>query len=384
MRAKIFTERKARILLTGTYYSDQWIETHLRPLAAARNVKLVQMVACRKGPEIEGVEYLIPSNWIQKILGEVPSRLLLFCIVAIRTRPDIVGGFHLLINGLVSLTLGKVIGASTLYICGGGAREVLGGGYLTENKIFKRIGVEDKNIENCLIEYVNYFDLVIVMGRGASNYFRQKGVTAPIYIQAGGFNAEKYYCADNNETCFDIIFIGRISRVKRIDIFVEMINMLKKTYIPNIKAVIVGDGPERPLAEHLVKEYRLEQNIHFAGWQSNVWDWLRDSKLFVLTSESEGLSQALIQAMMCGLPAVVFDVGDLSDLIVHHKNGYLIKDMDVESFVQVSAGLLMDNRKYAKFRSEAIIDSEKYKLNYAAKTWESLLGPHDVNGGHEK
>jgi glycosyltransferase involved in cell wall biosynthesis len=54
----------------------------------------------------------------------------------------------------------------------------------------------------------------------------------------------------------------------------------------------------------------IDRNVRFAGHQNTVEDWLRKSKVFVLTSDSEGLSLSMMEAMMCGLPAIVSDVGE--------------------------------------------------------------------------
>ena len=54
--------------------------------------------------------------------------------------------------------------------------------------------------------------------------------------------------------------------------------------------------------------------MSFVGHQEDVAAWLSKSRVFVLTSDSEGLSLSMMEAMMCGLPAVVSDVGDLGDL----------------------------------------------------------------------
>lgn len=360
------------VLLTGTFYSDQWIDTHLRPLAYSRHVDRVIMVACRRGPDIEGVEYAIPPKVMRKFLGEVPSRLIFFCFSAFRIRPDVIGGFHILLNGLIALMLSRILGSRSLYVCGGGPREVEGGGYLTENRIFKRIGSEDKVLEHILIKLVNYFDVIAVMGQRAVEYFRRNGVSAPIYIQPGGFNAEMYCCADSVAE-YDLIFIGRISRVKRIDIFIDVLNMLKSECVPGIKAVVVGDGPERPMAEELCKQQDLEENVHFVGWQSNVSEWLQKSKIFVMTSESEGLSQALIQAMMCGLPSVVSNVGDLADLVSNNENGFLINNMDKIEYANKINMLLSDSALYDAFRKASIRGGSKYKLENAAGVWDEIL-----------
>lgn len=363
---------KLEVLFTGTFYSDQWLITHLRPLALSKEVAVVRMVAVTPVPEMEGVEAIYPPDWLRKSVGSVPSRLLMFCYVAIKTRPDIIAGFHILINGLFCVLLAKMLGARSLYVCGGGPREVLGGGYTTENRIFNRIEYEDRFIEKQLVAATNQFDYVITMGTSAIEYFKQKGVDSRYEIIAGGFSDKDFFPKDSGDETYDLVLVGRLSEVKRVDIFLNAIANYKNTH-GNISAVVVGDGPDREELEALASKLGVAGNVTFAGWQQNVGDWLRRSKIFVLTSESEGLSQALIQGCMCGLPAVVTDVGDLGDLVDDGNNGFLVKELDPAPFVSAFHSCLESDASYQAFSKAAIESSEKFKVPAVANHWDQVL-----------
>ena len=81
---------------------------------------------------------------------------------------------------------------------------------------------------------------------------------------------------------------------------------------PGLKLLIVGDGPLRGEIEKQVKSLALAQNVILTGMlnQSDISLLLSESKIFVLASVTEGFSKALLEAMACGVPAVVTDVGD--------------------------------------------------------------------------
>ena len=148
LRIARMVERRARplspagydILLTGTFFSDNWVRSHLLPLAASDRCHRVRMVATTQVPEMPKVEGLYPPTWLMKYTGEVPARLLYFIWIAIRTRPHIVGGFHLLVNGLLAPLLGRFVGAKSLYFCVGGPVEVLDGGIWGGNRVFFAAG----------------------------------------------------------------------------------------------------------------------------------------------------------------------------------------------------------------------------------------------------
>lgn len=363
--------KKLNILVTGTFYSDNWLVTHLKPLAMSDEVAAVQMVSVRKVPELENVIAIYPSKNMQKYLGEVPSRLLLFAWIAMREKPDIIAGFHLLLNGLVAILMAKTIGTRSLYICGGGPREVIGGGYNTESKIFNKLKTPDDFIESMLIKSVNNASIIVSMGTGAVDYFKSRGVKQQFEIVPGGFD-ETHFSPGNLTKEYDLILIGRLSKVKRVDIFLRAIEIASKQ-IENISAVIVGDGPDYEKLNKLSSDLGLDQQVNFVGWQSNVAQWLQQSKVFVLTSESEGLSQALIQAMMVGLPAVVTNIGDLSDLVVNNNNGYLIDNLDPKNFAEVFVEIINNNSTYNTYSDNAYSATKKYSYTNVSKQWNNIL-----------
>ena len=319
------------VLATGTFYSDHWLVTHLRPMANTSNCASLIMVASTPVPELNNVEGAYAPKWLTKVAGQVGARLLYFTWLAITTRPDVLVGFHILVNGLFVVILAKLIGAKSVYICGGGPREVRGGGIETENRIFNRIGQADYFIEKMLLKAVNEMGLVVSMGSSAITYFKEKGVNTKFEIVPGGFDSELFKPKAETEKIYDLILIGRLSDVKRVDRFLRAIQLAQKE-IPSLNAVIVGDGPNMESLQCLAKKLGIEKDIHFVGWQNNVHQWLQQSKCFVLTSDSEGLSQALIQALMTGLPSVTSDVGDLGDLLIDDFNGYLVKNLNIENF----------------------------------------------------
>jgi len=131
------------ILLTGTFFSDNWVRSHLLPLAESVHCRRVRMVATAQVPAMPKVEGVYPPTWLIKSVGELGARLLFFIWTAIRTRPHIVGGFHLLINGLLAPLLGRLVGARSMYFCVGGPVEVLDGGIWGGNRLFSRLGSPD-------------------------------------------------------------------------------------------------------------------------------------------------------------------------------------------------------------------------------------------------
>jgi len=361
-----------KILATGTFYSDHWLVTHLRPMANASQCAHLTMVAAVTVPDMNKVSGAYAPLWLIKLFGQVGARLIYFSWLAITTRPDVLVGFHILVNGLFVVILAKLIGAKSVYICGGGPREVNQGGIETENRIFNKIGQADLFIEKMLLKAINEMDLVVSMGTSAITYFKEKGVNCTFEIVPGGFDNTIFVPDPNVKKIYDLILIGRLSDVKRVDRFLQAIKLAKEK-IPSLNAVIVGDGPDKELLQSLAKELGIEKDIHFAGWQNDVHSWLQKSKCFVLTSDSEGLSQALIQAMMTGLPAITSDVGDLGDLLKNNVNGYLIQDLTSEQFCIAFCDIFKKSERLNEFSKNAFLRTQGYSVDQVERQWAKIL-----------
>ena len=360
------------IVLTGTFYSDSWLLTHVAPLAAADGIEHVYMVATRAVPDCPGVTGIYPGKLSRFFLGKTLSRLILFHQIVRQKRPMYAGGFHLLLNGLVALLSASAAGVRSMYFCGGGEREVRGGGYATENRLFRVLGGPSYKVQQKLLKSVNLIDMTLVMGSGAKRFFVEHGVTSKIVIQPGGIDPKEFQYSGTDKK-FDLVFVGRFSTVKRVDLFLTMLSRVLISF-PQANAVLVGDGPLLEEMKRLAESLGIQSNTKFVGWSNNVAHWFSCSRIFVMTSESEGLSQALIQAGLCGLPSIVTNVGDLSDLITHGMNGYLIENATTEEISARVELLLSDNESFARMSRMSTKAARDYTIDAATSKWNAVLG----------
>lgn len=361
------------ILLTGTFYAENWVTAHLRPLRMSSYCSRIRIVSTFPLPSLRNVEVLYPPAWLSRLLGAVPSRLLVFVWEGLRRPPDVIGGFHLLFNGLTAALLGRLIGSQTIYFCVGGATETLHGGR-SENRLFGLLEKPDEVIKGLLIRAVGNFDNIVVMGSHAATYFRQEGIRAPCHIIPGGIDSSRFFPSILPPVT-DMILIARLSLVKRVDVFLKVLKLVIEK-IPTASATIVGDGPLRQPLEQLAHDLGVKQNVTFVGYQKQVETWLRRAKVFVLTSSSEGLSLAMIEAMMCGLPVVVPRVGDLGDLVKDDHNGYLVSVDSPETFADRITELLSNGQRYEEFSRRARQSASGYTCEAISRLWnKALTGP---------
>lgn len=359
------------ILLTGTFHSRNWINAHLRPLAAASRCGRLIVVSDFPIPPMPKLELIQPSRFLSRLFGRVGARLLTFGWVALTRRPHVVGGFHLLFNGLAAQILAHLAGARSLYFCVGGPAEVLGGGIWSENRVFTRLDVPDPVIESRLVRAVAGFDLIVTMGARAVTFFRQHGVDAPFCVISGAIDPEQFHPADAPPTN-DLVFVGRLAPIKRVDILLRIVQALTGEF-PGVRALIVGDGELRVDLERLARDLGVERHVTFVGARSDIGDLLRSARIFLLTSDSEGLALSLMEAMTCGLAPVVSDVGDLGELVRDGENGFLAPPRDVERFADRVARLLRDEPLRAAFADQARLDAIRYAPPAVARQWDDLL-----------
>lgn len=365
---------ECHVLLTATFYSDSWLLAHIGPLGASRYTKKITVVATRKVPQCDKVEAVYPPAWLQKMVGGVPSRLAMFAWTALRTRPDVIGGFHLLLNGVLAELLAAFTGARSLYICGGGPREVVDGGVHCDNRLFRRLEVPDAVVERQLLRAVGGFDFVVTMGKSGAAYFRKFAGLDHVEVLPGGIRPVPPR-PNNVVPEFDLILVGRLSQVKRVDLFLESLATLRRS-LPQVRAVIVGGGPDYDLMVRKSGELNLSDCVTFAGFQSDVVSWLHRSRVFVLTSDSEGLSLALMEAFMCGLPAVVSNVGDLADLVVNGESGYLVSERTPNAFASAFQRLLTNPEHLHSCGRNAAAAAAKLTTSESALRWDRVFEKH--------
>jgi glycosyltransferase involved in cell wall biosynthesis len=114
------------------------------------------------------------------------------------------------------------------------------------------------------------------------------------------------------------VFIGRLSPEKRVDQIINAWPVLRRKH-PQASLTILGTGPQESELRAMSGE-----GIIFAGVVDDVPLYLQAADFFVLPSSTEGLSNALLEAMASGLPIIATKVGGAEDLIEHQKSGWLI------------------------------------------------------------
>ena len=124
------------------------------------------------------------------------------------------------------------------------------------------------------------------------------------------------------------VFVGYIHRRKRPHLLVEAMGLIKQELGESpFQVVFVGphDDPEyMNEIKNMGSENEVSQHVHWAGFTKNVELYFRASDVFVLPSEGEGLPNAMLEAMSCGLPILGTRISGILDLVDGERNGFLV------------------------------------------------------------
>jgi len=181
-------------------------------------------------------------------------------------------------------------------------------------------------------------------------------------------DAFKKAIAPNGEKI--ILHASNFRKVKRIADVIYTFNKIKKS-IPS-KLLLVGDGPERHMAEDLCRELGIIEETRFLGKQQDMEDIYAIADLFLLPSEYESFGLAALEAMAAGTPVVATNTGGIPEIITHGKNGYLSGIGDVEQMSHQAISILSNDQVLNRFSEEARKQAESFDIHKIVPKYENL------------
>lgn len=179
---------------------------------------------------------------------------------------------------------------------------------------------------------VRHVDRVICVNREASEECGKEGFPAEKRAAIpNGFPAlEVTPVADYPQKDeIQVTFVGRLDAQKNPSLLVEALHLAaRETGEPRIRARFLGDGPQRAQLTEDSRRLGLADRVEFLGRVENVPDHLRATDIFVLPSLSEGVSNALLEAMAHGLACIATAIPGNTDLIQDRRTGLLVDPGD--------------------------------------------------------
>jgi glycosyltransferase involved in cell wall biosynthesis len=104
----------------------------------------------------------------------------------------------------------------------------------------------------------------------------------------------------------------------------------------------VGEGPQKKALESQARDLGIDAQVTFTGEAADVFSVLQRASVFVLPSFSEGLSNAVLEAMACSLPVVATDCGGTPEIITHGSNGILVSPGSADQIYSAIKKIIAD------------------------------------------
>lgn len=165
-----------------------------------------------------------------------------------------------------------------------------------------------------------------------------------------------------------IVSVGRLMKQKNqlllLRAFKKVVSMR-----PDYKLTIYGEGPERPFLEKYILENHLEESVDLPGSVKNVHECIANAEIFVMSSNFEGMPNALIEAMCLGLPSISTKVSGATDLIQDGVNGDLVDLNDEQALADKIIRLIDDNNRRKTYAFNAIELNELLNTETIEKQW---------------
>lgn len=225
-------------------------------------------------------------------------------------------------------------------------------------------------IRNITIPHIDAF---VFQSEGARDFFKN--------------NYVKTHCTVIPNACFTkkglpfqgerdkrIVSVGRLSNQKNQKVLIKAFSKIASKY-KDYELEFYGDGDLREELEDFCYELGISKQVNFKGTVKNVSEVIQSASLFVLSSDFEGIPNALIEAMAVGLPCISTDCrpGGARTLIKSGKNGIITPIGDADTLAQAMDYLLSNPKKAKEISENALNIVDTLSPNLIYDKWESFM-----------
>ena len=223
-----------------------------------------------------------------------------------------------------------------------------------------------------------YADWLVVQTESIKAYF-PKSIQKKTSVIYNPVNDEVFHQIENGELKIEnlvrqnrIISVARLYPQKNQKMMIEAFAQIADEF-PDWQLVIFGEGPLRSSLELLVKSLQLDGRVLLPGRTEHVVEELRKSKIFCLSSDYEGMSNSMIEAICVGLPIVSTKVSGTKELVEEKGTGLLVDLNDVDSMAIALKKLIGDDTLREEMSNNGKNTAKLFKLETIIANWYQLI-----------
>lgn len=215
-------------------------------------------------------------------------------------------------------------------------------------------------------------DKIVFQTEDAKNFFpnqvRDKGVIIPNPI-----NQELPKPFEGVRST-EVVTVGRLAPQKNYPLLLDAFKEVHQSF-PDWKLKIYGQGPLEEELKALCREYSIEDTVEFCGFASNVSEKIYKSGMFVLSSDYEGMSNAMLEALAMGIPCVCTDcpVGGARMVMRNRESGILVPVRDKRALVAAMEEVMGNESLAAHLSENAVQIRFELSVDKILEKWEQVL-----------
>jgi glycosyltransferase involved in cell wall biosynthesis len=289
-----------------------------------------------KGERIRYHEYIHKSsgNTIVKVIRYAWLQAVMTVLMIRGTRKCDTVIFFMELGPFLPLAAARLMGKRTLWMLPSSFLKMSEKGR-SYPKLLKKLHPLNYALSDSIVVYSKN----IICEWGLENYQRKIKIANEHFIDTLKFSVKK----SPNDRGRTIGFLGRLSEEKGILNFIYAVPLILKE-IPDCQFTIIGDGPLRNDIDRFITTNNLINNVQCKGWipHDALPEYLNKLRIIIIPSDTEGLPNAMVEAMACGAVIVASPVGAIPDIIGDGKNGYLLPDNSPKMISRIVANAIFN------------------------------------------
>jgi glycosyltransferase involved in cell wall biosynthesis len=218
--------------------------------------------------------------------------------------------------------------------------------------------------------FLPHTDWLVVQTKKIKVYFPPK-LQAKTSIIYNPVNDHVFHLGEVKKTD-SIISVARLYPQKNQKIMIDAFAKIANEF-PAYNLIIFGEGPMRGDLEEQLQNLQMQQRIFLPGRSQNVIDEMNKSKLFCLSSDYEGMSNSMIEAVCVGLPIVSTCVSGTEELVNAGKNGLLVECGNSDALAAAMKNILTDDGKMKAYSEYSKGMGEIFKLDNIVNQWLMVI-----------